>query len=605
MSESKSNMYLQLIEGYELSLEIETDKNKIKMYRDLIEGYKLALELEEDSQPKKQKISAENKAQIKQLIKSIPKSTYQEYGDGGLPYELLVYANDDEFEVSEFVSFKNITELDKVIDKIITKHKNKLLRIEFRWSQYYGYPDSIEIYNAQELEGEEIQEEIKTEPIKINAKKEVIVEEPIQEVISEEVAKNDFRPTYLMTLDEYREKVTPLIQAYKKFLRKNKDWFVKPEYSGIAHYSFEEALEQIDDEDSAFAPTTKYSTYKNKKEKEKSIRENYSYKKTRKHDDKYTQEPTPPNLIAENKEYIEKLKKYFSTDDLNSRVDDDETKSNKRAVRRAIDNDIYKELLTNKKVQLIELQKVADSVGIRLPKSIFDKSTQNQMKYEEELGKLLSNIPILSFEKLKELIKQIKVDLIPLEELVYEQEYARYTELIKKNIGTTKKAESFGVVIPVWSLIYNYESEYRKENTAYKNWKGEYYTESVEYVKLNKLKSDWEKQLENYLKEYVANLKNSIIIAIMRNFQSINMPIKSIERLTIEVGKKGFEGSYKFTFENGSSFIMNFQGVGAGGYNIQSYHFRYLTNFSNVKLADGSKGGTNYYEIADKFSTKR
>ena len=32
MSESKSNMYLQLIEGYELSLEIETDKNKIKMY---------------------------------------------------------------------------------------------------------------------------------------------------------------------------------------------------------------------------------------------------------------------------------------------------------------------------------------------------------------------------------------------------------------------------------------------------------------------------------------------------------------------------------------------------------------------------------------------
>ena len=215
------------------------------------------------------KVTKENKTRIKQLIKSIPKSTYQEYGDGGLPYELLVYANDDEFEVSEFVSFKNITELDKVIDKIITNHKNKLLRIEFRWSQYYGYPDSIVIYNAQELEGEEIQEE-----------------KPIQEVVIQEVAQDDFQPNYLMTLDEYREKVTPLIQAYKKFLRKNKDWFVKPEYSGIAHYSLEEALEQIDDEDSAFAPTTKYSTYKNKKEKEKSIRENYSYKKTRKHDDK-------------------------------------------------------------------------------------------------------------------------------------------------------------------------------------------------------------------------------------------------------------------------------------------------------------------------------
>ena len=45
-TESKSDLYRQLIEGYELSLEIETDKKKIKMYQDLIEGYELALELE-------------------------------------------------------------------------------------------------------------------------------------------------------------------------------------------------------------------------------------------------------------------------------------------------------------------------------------------------------------------------------------------------------------------------------------------------------------------------------------------------------------------------------------------------------------------------------
>ena len=40
--------YQDLIEGYELSLEIESDEEKIKMYNDLIEGYKLALELEEE-----------------------------------------------------------------------------------------------------------------------------------------------------------------------------------------------------------------------------------------------------------------------------------------------------------------------------------------------------------------------------------------------------------------------------------------------------------------------------------------------------------------------------------------------------------------------------
>jgi hypothetical protein len=43
---SKAELYNQLIEGYELALELETDEEKIKMYNDLIEGYQLALELE-------------------------------------------------------------------------------------------------------------------------------------------------------------------------------------------------------------------------------------------------------------------------------------------------------------------------------------------------------------------------------------------------------------------------------------------------------------------------------------------------------------------------------------------------------------------------------
>ena len=43
---SRAELYNQLIEGYELALQIITDKEKIKMYNDLIEGYQLALELE-------------------------------------------------------------------------------------------------------------------------------------------------------------------------------------------------------------------------------------------------------------------------------------------------------------------------------------------------------------------------------------------------------------------------------------------------------------------------------------------------------------------------------------------------------------------------------
>jgi hypothetical protein len=43
---SKAEMYQNLIEGYELALELETDEEKITMYNDLIEGYQLAMELE-------------------------------------------------------------------------------------------------------------------------------------------------------------------------------------------------------------------------------------------------------------------------------------------------------------------------------------------------------------------------------------------------------------------------------------------------------------------------------------------------------------------------------------------------------------------------------
>ena len=95
------------------------------------------------------KVTKENKTRIKQLIKSIPKNVYDDYDDGELPYELLVYANeDDELEVSAFVSFRNITELDKVIDKIITKHKNKLNKIDFKWSESIGSFDQFTIYSV-------------------------------------------------------------------------------------------------------------------------------------------------------------------------------------------------------------------------------------------------------------------------------------------------------------------------------------------------------------------------------------------------------------------------------------------------------------------------
>ena len=66
MKNTKSNIYQELIEAYELSLEIESDSNKIKMYTDLIDGYKLALELEEEDIQEVEQIQEEMKEEVAQ-----------------------------------------------------------------------------------------------------------------------------------------------------------------------------------------------------------------------------------------------------------------------------------------------------------------------------------------------------------------------------------------------------------------------------------------------------------------------------------------------------------------------------------------------------------
>jgi len=92
------------------------------------------------------KVSVKNKALINQLIKGIPKSVYEYYDNK--PYELLVYSNENEFEVLQYVSFKNTTELDKVIDKIIEKYKDKLDNIDFKWSESNGAFEQFTIYKS-------------------------------------------------------------------------------------------------------------------------------------------------------------------------------------------------------------------------------------------------------------------------------------------------------------------------------------------------------------------------------------------------------------------------------------------------------------------------
>ena len=618
----------------------------------------------------KQKISTENKILIKKLINSIPKSTYKEYGDGELPYELLVYTDDDEFEVAQFVSFKNITELDKVFDKIITKYKNKLLRIEFKWSEDYGYPDQIVIYNEDENEVEEVkvekiklsvlnkikklskriieiekynlgdeddiysykgdlsfkerrklfeeQRNLENELTKVtdNLSKEQCfsindenfqalnnagdygyedeneVEEPIleEEVIQEPIIDQPKigKMAYEMTLDEYQAKVSPIIKDYRKFIKKYEKWFAASAYNGLLYVSLEEVIDALNSGISYSnfrLPSKDDWTYRNFTP-EQQARYEYSYRKTRKFDENYTQEPTPQYLIDEKNNYINKFKEFFTKDEIESRVEQDELKSNKRSVRRAIDNGTYAKMLELGEITIERLNEIGDSVGVRIPRSVLSPKDKLKAEFDEKKRKALSELPTISVEKMDALIESILKDLKPLESEIYIKERKRILELFSKvtKLQEISVKDLAQMNLPQINVYVITEIRVIKEDRKTID----------KFVKVD-LNDNWEKELNKALVEFVESLKYKIIFSIINNFDRITVPISEIKRLGIKVGEKGFEGQYKFIFENGCSFIFETQSIPAGGYNIQAYHFRFLSNFIDVKSSTGEKIPNNEF----------
>jgi hypothetical protein len=173
--------------------------------------------------------------------------------------------------------------------------------------------------------------------------------------------------------------------------------------------------------------------------------------------------------------------------------------------------------------------------------------------------------------------------LKPIGDDVYEREYNRYVEFINQAVGETYQSPTLKRNLPIYYLIFEYT-----EKPIYKE-KGRYKEHVYDDITITSMREGWQTSLDRFVAEYVRTLKFSIVKAMIMTFSYIKLPLKSIERINIQLGKKGFEGAYRFNFEDGSSFVLNTQGIGAGGYNIQVYHYRYITDKSDITLPDGTK----------------
>jgi len=487
-------------------------------------------------------------------------------------------------------------------DEDLTKKNLLGYRIRYNKSpeMYFGYVsfgvDDLEAakkqlqYSNDKAEKEKEFKKIRDAENKVKREQNLIIEKEKLEAANKEIIK---KPAYLMTLSEYQDKVIPILNEYQKFLRKNNEYLQSAGYEGIYKYTYPELEEDFKNK------TIKGERFAIRKYQENPL-------------EQFKAAHYPSDEIVEtNKSFKKKLLNFFSEKELFSILSKDELKSNKRAVKRAIDDETYKKLLESGELSEFELETIAKSVDVSIPKKVFSAENVKAKEMREKFGKLLSDLPTISKEKLEELIELIKVDFKPLEEEVFIKEKEKYTNKFKELESKDKVyTETLDSTIRIWQDIFSYE-KVKYERIATGTFRRSVYTRQEEeifvekgYVTDLKLKSDWETTFDKFLKDYIDTLKYSFIDAIIKNFIRITKPIKEIEKIYIRRGDKGFEGIYRFKFNDGSYFDFKAEAIRAGGYNIQILHLRYITNFENITLADGTKV-KGYSNVIENFSIKK
>ena len=407
------------------------------------------------------------------------------------------------------------------------------------------------------------------------------------------------KKAYLMNQEEYLAEVVPVLKEYKDFLKKNK-YFIQVNYGSLPEWSYPE-LEEIRrnhdkvgflDFDFTGVWKAGNSTYTyTEVDLDEKLQKNWEKKSQG-----IISKKPPAAAIEKKNEYVTKLKNYFGVPFFENAIgESDLMKGNKRAVRYAIDHDIYRRLLKDGEVTPEELNAIGESAGVRIPKKLFD---ENAVRTENLYKEIYAKMPSINKDMLMRLVEQIKEDFKPISDYVFKRESDRYNSLALEMIGLGEvRKVVMDNAIPFYHDVFdNIESVSRRIVGK---------TESEIFLKGYTLRTNYKEVIDARVAAYVESLKAQFISSITFSFEKITIPLSGFERISLKEGKKGFEGEYNFRFENGSSFFFKTQGVYAGGHTIQVLHVRYLTDFLSATLADGTVlSNPSLAKIIEHFSDK-
>lgn len=456
-------------------------------------------------------------------------------------------------------------------------------------------------------------------PKKVEAEKEVKTEDKKEEVEAQAPEKPT-HPVTMMMLEDYKKEVTPLIKEYRKFKDKNKQYFAFVGGYGGSGFpmSYDEVVEGIKNKtmplnhygnyDRQFMNVQGSGKYQVTLTDDQLIEQTYKTGWNRSHGDENKYElikDVPDNVMKEKNILVGKLKKYFTSGEL-AHLTSDQLNSNKRFVRDAIDNDIYKRQLSSGEINIEDLEKVGESVGVKIPKKVFDETTQMAMANAVALAKLKASFPKINKDVLLGLVDSISADIKPLEVQIIDKETRRYDAYIKDIMKKGEVGEGeLQSNLPIWAVVFEFEKSEQRKVGTHQDWKGRDVDDFKYFLMNPKLKGNFQPHIDRFVKTQTEELKNNMLAAVSKNFYNISEPIKEIKKNELKIGKTyNFEGTYDVTMDNGTSFVFKTEGIGAGGYNIQKFHFRYISNTTDVKTADGKKGEWSYDSASHTYTIK-
>ncbi len=365
---------------------------------------------------------------------------------------------------------------------------------------------------------------------------------------------------YSLTLAEYKETVSPLIKEFKKFIRKNKTTFAKTVgYYGFIHHTIESYIQSAIDDG--------IRILESRDDESEWALEYYGYKKeTERATEKWlelggsTEKPSA-EVLEEYYNLLETLTFIFG-ESIN-RVESDETNSNKRSVRRAIDNDSYVNDMLDGKITPQEVENIISSVGIKMSKRLKDMKTKVETEgynrnSEDNITAMKSNIS-----------NQVKTMLEPYTDRLEMKKENEITSLVNGYLesGITDTYEY------AKTLTSNYNEYYELDNSL------GVFIDSKTSIK----RDNFDKLLEIAKKNYVDLFISKFVT---RFDDKISVASKSLGEPIIDFTEVNFRGANLVVnadveFPSGDSVYCETSVIFAGGQGtMQILHQRYLMKFT-------------------------